>query len=107
MNRNGGWVQLVSLDGNRVLGRGQLRLSAQPPREGKPNWDGQLDSLHLDPSANPPAPGRYRLQFERFADDQVVQLDRVGPSEQGRTFARVSCVDECELPLSVTRLGGA
>ena len=103
MNRAAGWVQLLALDGDEVLGRGHLLVSENPSVEGRPEWDGQVQALRLEPPMFVPFPGRYRLRFEHYPDEQVVRVDGV---RAGAGLAAVSCADDCELPLSLRRLGG-
>jgi hypothetical protein len=106
MQRSAGWVEVLSVDGQRI-GRGHLSLRERIGSDGQPEWEGTLDWLRIDRSVRAVGPGLYRLRFEQAADEQRVHVDRLGRVGSSVRFAELRCVDDCELPLTLSYAGGA
>ena len=108
MEADGGWVQLVSRDGRRVLGRGRLRLRVPASAAGGlSDWTGELESLRRASGEERPLPlGEYLLRLEGSPDEFVVDVRQFHRGAAGHEIVDVACVGECELPLPLRRVGG-
>ena len=115
MLQDGGWVELLGAEDDRVLARGHVMFrqvaeggdaDAGPLTERSQvvaggGWTGRLDSLHLDDVAGL-AEGRYRLRFERNGEELPVELTSWSEADEEASVRSVNG----ELPTVLLEVGG-